>query len=377
VLLEDKVVTNRCPYCGSHLTNEPAAARDMIPPEAVLPFAIDKHKAIAAFDEWIKGLWFAPNELRKFADLGRLNGLYVPFWTFDSMTITWYTGERGDDYTVTETYTETETYTNSDGSIGSRPVTRTRQVTHTRWTSVSGEVRHFFDDVLVCASSSLPEEYTTALTKAELGKLEPFKPDFLSGFVTERYTLGVKEGFDAARQIMDAEIRQLCTRSIGGNHQRLHTVHTDHLGVTFKHVLLPVWLASYRYRENTYRVMVNGQTGQVIGDRPYSAAKIVALILTILAVIAGIIALFMWLSSSGARGEAPRPTAICATGGLSASVCSESFAAGGLPASALSEDTGGQAARGTECRRADRVDSRPRSVTLTGAVCGTWPARTV
>jgi hypothetical protein len=294
----------------------------MVPPEAVLPFAVDKRKATEAFNEWIKSLWFAPNELRKFADLGRLNGLYVPFWTFDSMTITWYTGERGDDYTTTETYTENETVHNADGSFSSRPVTKTRQVTHTRWTSVQGEVRHFFEDVLVCASSSLPQEYTSALTTAELGKLEPFKPDFLSGFVTERYTLGVKEGFDSAQQIMDGHIRMLCTQSIGGNHQRLATVHTDHLGVTFKHILLPVWLANYRYRDTAYRVMINGQTGQVTGDRPYSAAKIIFLILLILGVIAGIIALGMWLSSGHADVQHHRFGATRPHAGQISGVCS-------------------------------------------------------
>src|ERR687883_183800 len=81
------------------------------------------------------GLWFAPNELKKLADLGQLSGVYVPFWTYDAMTYTHYTGQRGDDYQETETYTETD--------ANGQPVTKTRQVTKTRWTHVSGEVRHF------------------------------------------------------------------------------------------------------------------------------------------------------------------------------------------------------------------------------------------
>src|SRR5262249_2340649 len=153
-------------------------------------------------------------------------------------------------------------------------VTRQRTVTRTRWYPVCGEVRHFFDAVLVCASGGIPPYYTRGLTHAELKDLEPFRPDYLSGFKTERYPLGPREGFSQAKQIMDQTIRQLCCRDIGGNHQQLATVHTQHVGVTFKHILLPLWLASYRYRGQSYRVLINGRTGAVKGDRPYSWAKI-------------------------------------------------------------------------------------------------------
>jgi DNA-directed RNA polymerase subunit RPC12/RpoP len=288
VLLEDKVATERCPYCGAHLDNQPQEAQAMIPPEGVLPFKVEKRQAVAAFARWIAGRWFAPTKLRRFAELGRLNGAYVPYWTFGSMTYTHYHGERGDDYTDVETYTDTEWYTDADGQRQSRLVTRTRNVTRTRWTPASGEVQHFFDDVAVCASRSLPDYYTNSLTPQELKQVEPFRPEFLSGFCTERYTVGPREGFAQAKQKMDAVIRQLCCRDIGGNHQRLHQVRTQHVGVTFKHILLPVWLAGYRYMERSYQIMVNGRTGQVVGDRPYSWVKILALVLAVLAIIAAI-----------------------------------------------------------------------------------------
>jgi DNA-directed RNA polymerase subunit RPC12/RpoP len=300
VLLEDKVATDRCPYCGSHLENKPQAAEKMVPPEAVLPFAVDSRKATGAFATWIAGLWFAPNELKKLADLGRLDGVYVPFWTFDSMTYTHYTGQRGEDYQVTETYTERD----AQGNL----VTKERTVTHTRWYSVSGEVQHFFDDVLVCASRSIPEHFVRAWMPKELRDLEPFRPDYLSGFKTERYTVGPREGFGKAKQIMDGTIRQLCCQQIGGDHQRLETVHTQHVGVTFKHILLPVWLASYRYRGQSYRVLINGRTGAVQGDRPYSWAKILLLIAFLVAVIVAIILLINLANRGGPRAGRHAPT---------------------------------------------------------------------
>lgn len=289
VLIEDNVETEACPFCATHLVNVPrTAAASMICPESCLPFHITDRQAIEAFNAWISSRWFAPNNLKQMANLGQLSGIYLPYWTYDSMTYTHYTGQRGDDYWETETYTEME---------NGRSVTRTRQVRRTRWHYVSGEVDHFFDDVLVCASRSLPEKYVDALEPWDLPQLEAFRSEFLAGFKTERYVVTLPQGFERAQGIMDATIRQLCCRDIGGDHQQLSTVNTQHVGVTFKHLLLPLWLAVYRYQNQTYRIMVNARTGEVQGDRPYSWIKIT------LAVLGGIVlAVAIFLIVQATRG---------------------------------------------------------------------------
>lgn len=296
VLVQDKVAADRCPYCGTFLENKAEPARPMVVPEGLLPFAIDQKKAIQNFGDWLHGLWFAPSALKRAAEFGRLLGVYIPFWTFDSMTYSWYRGQRGDDYQETEYYTAQETYL-EDGQTKTRDVTKTRQVTKTRWSSVSGEVRHFFDDVLICASGSLPEHYAEAITPEELKSLEVYKAEYVSGFTAERYSVGPKDGFEKARGVMEVHIRHLVCRAIGGDHQTIEHLETQHTGVTFKHVLLPVWLASYRFREKTYHAMVNGRTGQVLGDRPYSWVKITALVAGIVAAVGAVVWLVWSLTS--------------------------------------------------------------------------------
>jgi hypothetical protein len=214
-----------------------------------------------------------------------LFGIYVPYWTYDSMTCTQYAGMRGDDYTETETYTAT----NSQG----QSETRTRLVTRTVWSPVSGRVDHFFDDVLVCASKSLPEHLVDSLSPWDLKALAGFKLDYLAGFKTERYGVALGDGFNKARVIMDNTIRQLCCQDIGGNHQNLTSVNTQHVGVTFKHLLLPIWLAAYRYQNETYRILVNARTGRLVGTRPYSWVKIAALVAAILALL-----IIVWWASN-------------------------------------------------------------------------------
>ena len=266
VLLEENVVTDKCPFCATHLVNQPVAVAGMICPECLLPFSIDLRKAREKFDAWLRELWFAPTELKKIANLGQLSGVYVPFWTYDAMTYTFYEGQRGDNYTDYETYTVTD----SNGNTR----TETRTVIRIRWYSVTGEVQHFFDDVLVIASKSLPDSLTDNLEPWEIAKLEPFQPEFLSSFKTERYTIGLKEGFQIAKSLIEPEITRLICRDIGGDHQRVENKKSKYSAITFKHLLLPVWVAAYRYHDQTFQILINGRSGKVVGKRPWSSWKI-------------------------------------------------------------------------------------------------------
>jgi len=277
VLLEDNVATEKCPFCATHLENEPEAVHAMIAPESVLPFAVNLRGAREAFTRWLGDLWFAPTELKKIAALGEFSGVYLPYWTYDAMTNTFYTGERGENYTVQEQYTDTD-------AQGNR-VTRTRAVTYTNWYPASGEVRQFFDDVLICASKSLPYDLLDQNGDWPVEKLEPFRPDYLSGFRTERYGVGLKEGFQNAKRAMESTIARLVRRDIGGDAQRVHSQKTRYSAITFKPLLLPLWVAVYRYHDKTYQILVNGQTARVAGYRPWSTMKIARLVVLIILAI--------------------------------------------------------------------------------------------
>jgi membrane protease subunit (stomatin/prohibitin family) len=287
VVFEKKDVADQCPYCGTHLENLPNPDEEVIAPEALLPFKLTDRNARDRFQQWIESLWFAPTELKTIANLGKLNGIYVPHWTYDAMTYSRYQGERGEDYT------DTETYTDSDGK------TQTRSVTKTRWYRVSGEVQHFFDDVLICASQGLPDHLVTKIPPWDLPQLTPFQSEYLSNFKTERYTVDLEQGFNRAKQVMDSEIDVLIRKDIGGDHQRVAAKKTNFVGITFKHVLLPIWLAHYRYRDDGFQILVNARTGKVAGDRPWSAFKIVRLIVLILAALA----LLWYLASQATSGN--------------------------------------------------------------------------
>ena len=271
------VVSDSCPFCGSPQVVKNASLTHNIKPKDILPFAIDQEKAYTEFRNWIKKLWFAPDKLKRFArQQEKLSGMYIPYWTYDSQTSTDYEGERGTDYQTTEPYTTTE-----NGKI----VTKTRTVTHTNWTSVSGHVDKIFDDILSVASNTLPKEYVDKLEPWDLEHLVSFNEKYLSGFITESYQVDLKDGFEDAKIKMTAAIRQSVCVDIGGDHQRIHSLKTVYNNITFKHILMPVWISAYMFKDKIYRFLINGRTGEVQGERPYSIVKIVSAVLLILAII--------------------------------------------------------------------------------------------
>ena len=272
--VEPNISMTRCPFCGSQLTAQAKASR-LIKPGAVLPFKVTPAKAAEEFRTWLSTLWFAPGELKNQATAsGGIKGMYLPYWTYDSRTTTWYKGERGENYNETEHYNEEDKNGNT--------VSRTRQVTNTRWHGASGCVENTFDDVLVLAGKSLPPEVIRSLEPWDLENLVPYGDEYMSGFQAEAYQVDLGDGFEQAKALMEGGIRRAVERDIGGNHQRIGAIRSQYDNITFKHILLPVWISAYRYRDKTYRFIVNARSGQVLGERPWSVAKIALAVLAVL-----------------------------------------------------------------------------------------------
>ncbi|QLG47249.1 DNA helicase PriA [Costertonia aggregata] len=278
--VEENYKSLSCVYCGEPLIREDVEKEGWILPGAVLPFTLDDTKARSTFKSWVNGLWFAPNKLKRAAlDPESIHGLYIPYWTFDANLFATYQGKRGD------YYYETQRYRTKNG-------TRTRQVRKTKWSSASGTVNGFIDDILINASEKKRREIPSKIARWNLNELVVFNSKYLSGFVTEKYTISLKEGhhqsFQEAKQIANTWIRQ----DIGGDTQRIHHADIKLSNETFKHILLPVYISSYSYGGKEYSFYINGQSGSISGTRPYSFWKIFFLVLFVIVVI-GAIAIFV------------------------------------------------------------------------------------
>ena len=270
--LEKNMFSSHCAFCGSPLTVTPDV-KAVANPQAVLPFKLDKNTALESFNKWLRKLWFAPNNLKKSASSDRFNGVYLPFWTFDAATESNYQGQRGDHYTETVRR-----------MVNGKEETQT--VIKTRWSNAWGRVQRFFNDILITASRALPEKYLTALEPWDLDNLAPYDNRYLSGFQAEVSQVGIQEGFDSAKREMQVTIEQDVRHDIGGDEQRITSLQTSYKNTTYKYILLPVWLNVYRYGNKVYQFVVNARTGEVHGQRPYSAIKIALAVILVLVIIA-------------------------------------------------------------------------------------------
>jgi hypothetical protein len=284
VAFQPDIHAKECPFCATPVVADTGTHRH-IKPKGVIPFQLTERQAHQAMNDWLGRLWFAPNGLQAYARKGRrMQGIYVPFWTYDADTATQYRGQRGDAYYVTVR----------------GPNGKSRQERRIRWRRASGRVARAFDDILILASRALPKRFTDRLAPWDLTGLRSYRPEFLSGFRAEGYQVALDEGFEEAKAVMEAQIREDIRRDIGGDAQRIDQMTLRIDDVTFKHILLPIWVAAYKYRGQSYRFVVNGQTGRVQGERPWSWIKIALAVLAALVIIAIAGYLYGVMEESGA-----------------------------------------------------------------------------
>lgn len=285
--LDAHVHAGECPFCGTAVITSTSHIKP-IKAMALLPFAITKKQARGYYKKWLSGLWFAPDALKSASYIeAKLHGVYIPYWTYDSDTMTSYAGMRGDIYYVQQTYTAVE---------NGRTVQRTRMQPKIRWTPVSGRTQRHFDDILIGATRTLPRKITDWLEPWDLQNLVPYSEAYISGFSSEVYQVELDEGFTLAQSVMENIIRNDVRQNIGGDQQRITHLQTQHSDTTFKHVLLPLWSASFQFRKKTYRFVVNGRNGTIQGERPYSPWKIAFAVISAVALFVGGI---VWLEQSG------------------------------------------------------------------------------
>ena len=277
VVFEPPEVAGACSFCGAMIVAQAKAADPMVAPDAVLPVKVTKEAAQKEVREWISTRWFAPNALKKMAQQEGIAGVYLPFWTYAADTASQYIGARGVHYFETEYFTTTDSNGNQ--------VQESRQVIRRAWSPAAGQVARRFDDVLVPATKSVNEARLDALQPWDLPSLCAYEPAYLAGFKAQRYQIELPAGFEKAKEVMERVISQDVRRNIGGDEQRIDHVDTATSNETFRHLLLPVWIGAYRFQGKVFQVVVNARTGEVQGERPYSAIKIATLVVGILILI--------------------------------------------------------------------------------------------
>ena len=281
------LTATRCPYCATPIQRDDiqdAPAR--LPVDGVIPFQIDDKVAKNLVEKWVNDRWFAPTEFKKYKQTGSFASIYAAYFTYDAMTESGYRGQRGDHYTVT---------------VGSGDNRHTE--TRTRWTSVSGRVANAFDDVTVLANTGFDAKRVKALEPWPTQGAKPFSPEFVAGHLSRTYDKDADQSFGEAKVEMEGEINSTIRRDIGGDEQKVTSVNTNWNLLTFKHLLLPIWLLTVVYEGKPFQVFINGVTGEVQGQRPWSKVKIAAAVVAALIVIIVVIVVWNGAKSGGSTSS--------------------------------------------------------------------------
>lgn len=272
-------ISGECPYCGSNQVM-PVAQQNTMSPGGIVPFKLDAGRAAQLFKSWIEKKFFCPKLAKESAKPKAFKGLYVPFWTFDTNTHSNYSGEYGLDRKTED----------KDGN------TRIE----TDWFNTRGAYHHKIDDMLICASQKQDGGMIAGLEPFQTLEAQEYRPEYMAGFMAERYTVKMKNAWEKAKQKIASLIRGEVDTKIRDENKADHTrniqIQTEYADITYKYLLLPVWISSFRYGDKIYNFMVNGQTGKVSGNIPISWIKVLLVTVAVIAVIA----LVFWLTRHNA-----------------------------------------------------------------------------
>jgi predicted RNA-binding Zn-ribbon protein involved in translation (DUF1610 family) len=251
IQFDANIVAGECSFCTTPLNITQTSRNRKIKPEGIIPFQIEQIPGYQKYSDWINSRWFAPNDLKKnIKNPDKLSGIYIPFWVFSCKTSTVYEG-----YKIVKRNKSTSRYFKK------------------------GKIDQDFLNLDTVASAALPKKNVDLLEPWDWNKLVPYTDSFALGFKTECYTINLQDGNVHAKDKMKEIITRLVKKEIGGDRQEINFMETAHSEMMFKHVLLPVWLSSFKYKGKLYRFVINGQSGEVQGERPYSKWKIAVFIL--------------------------------------------------------------------------------------------------
>lgn len=279
-----------CPFCdSSYVVEIPVSRSGRQRPEFVIGFAVTESQAQQLYFDWLgKNAWFRPGDLAAKAVSEKQRGVYLPFWHFSMEALSSWSAKIG------EYWYRTERYTTKDSN--GKTVTRTRKVQETEWFPLSGDHQQFYYGFLVSATKGLPAKESKAIQPFRLSALARYRPYFLAGWMAEEYSVDMERALEDTKEEFRRRQVQEISRFLPGDTNRDLAVTTQFDVGGSDLILLPVYVLSYRYRDRVFRFLVNGQTGKVIGEKPWSGKRVAALVVAICLIVVAAILAVVFLS---------------------------------------------------------------------------------
>lgn len=274
IVADKNTAATFCVYCKNTAILKSRLA-DKFSPSKIIPFNNTKEDAIEAFQKVGKGKFLMPKEFVNPKNIEELTGIYIPFWLY-SCRIKGNVSGKGHNVTTWSTYdyiyTKTDTYKVERGGVYS------------------------FENIPVDGSIRFNDAVMNSIEPFSYDGLEKFNYSYLSGFLAEKYDVEKNE----AKKITINRAETSTFNDLERKADSSYTSFTPEVKdseieeETIDYVLLPVWMVNIKYKNKLYTFAMNGQTGKMIGDIPYSKAKLFTFIIVLFVIVFALVALISY-----------------------------------------------------------------------------------
>jgi DNA-directed RNA polymerase subunit RPC12/RpoP len=253
-LIGDKnTIATVCPCCGNTQIIQ-KRVQGLLKPEYVIPFQLDHKAAKEALIQFYKGKKLLPDVFSSENRVNSIQGLYVPFWLFDAKA-------QG-----RVSYKATKVSTWSDSSY---------DYTKTDYYSVQREGSLGFEKISVDGSEKMDDAYMDAIEPFDYGKLKNFQTAYLSGYIAEKYDVGIEASKERAikrmKNTFESQFRSSVTGYTSVTKER-SAINVEDGKITYS--LFPVWILNTKYKNANYQFIMNGQSGLIVGRLPIDKGKV-------------------------------------------------------------------------------------------------------
>lgn len=277
-----------CPSCGAEIVTEPTTTatfcyychnpvvlsqrlKGSYHPDRIIPFAIDRKKALEIFDQWIRTKKYVPRDFYTKDQIEKMIGVYFPYWLYDCQ-VKASVDARADKV--------------SSWAAGNVRFTRTDQY------DVSREGRMEVHDVPRTALSKANRRLVEGVFPFDMTKQKEFHMGYLSGFFAENRDIESKSLALEVEQEVESYAKQSLASQISGySSVQIQASRASLERPAWKYTLLPVWTLTYKDKKNgkIYYFACNGESGKICGELPVDSGRLGRLFATIFVPVAAVL----------------------------------------------------------------------------------------
>ena len=249
-----------CAYCGQATVVQDRVG-EYLKPDYIIPFHVSRDDAVRIIRAQLSKGFFVPKGIKEF-EVEKIRGIYVPFWLFDM-----YYHDR-----------QFYKYSKKQGKSSV-----------TRYELFEGETN--FRRLTLDASKNLNDDSSARLEPYDMRQLKEFDMAYMSGYYSDRFDMGIQAmtgpAVQKAKFMYDGEVAKEL-RHAG----TLVQSNPDYQISKTEYALLPAWFLTFRYNNKPFTILVNGQTGKMVGAVPFVKAKVIG-VFSLFSVVIGLMSVLI------------------------------------------------------------------------------------